>query len=188
MAGRKPGGWAGPGRRRLQRIELRLSRGRTRLIRQNGVRRSSSEVTESLKAVLFSPEDLGLVRGPASGRRKLLDSAISQLRPGYGALLADYARLYENKLRILRDWREKPSLLDPLEEFSRSLCLYSARLIRYRASFAARLAALAGPHPPGVLRRRGEAGDPVPRPSPPSPTPRPRRRPSWRRFSSGRRP
>ena len=130
---------------RAQRVELRFYRGRARLIRQNGVRRSPSEVTEALKAVLFSPEDLGLVRGPAAGRRKLLDSAISQLRPGYGALLADYARLYENKLRILRDWREKPSLLDPLEEFSRSLCLYSARLIRYRASFAARLAALAGP-------------------------------------------
>lgn len=130
---------------RVQRVELRFYRGRARLIRQNGVRRSSREVTEALKAVLFSPEDLSLVRGPAAGRRKLMDSAISQLRPGYGALLADYTRLYDNKLSILRDWREKPSLLDTLEEFSQGLCLCSARLIRYRASFAARLAALAGP-------------------------------------------
>ena len=130
---------------REQTVELRLFRGKSRSLRCNGVRRSAAELTENLKAVLFSPEDLELVRGPAANRRRLLDGAISQLRPGYAALLGDFGRLYENKTRILRDWREKPDLLEPLDEFSESLCLCSARLIRYRASFARRLQETAAP-------------------------------------------
>lgn len=130
---------------RDQKIELLFARGRSRQMKVNGGKRSPGEMSRELKAILFSPDDLGMVRGPAAGRRKLMDAAISQLRPGYGALLADFHRLYENKTRILKDWREKPALLDALEEFSYSLAACSAKLIRYRASFARRLAAAAGP-------------------------------------------
>ena len=130
---------------RDQRIELRLARGRPRQMKLNGGKRRSTEGADALKAILFSPDDLGMVRGPAAGRRKLMDAAISQLRPGYAALLADYNRVYENKLRILKDWREKPSLLEALDDFSESLCRYSAKLIRYRASFARRLSEAAAP-------------------------------------------
>lgn len=129
---------------RDQRVELLIQRGRARQLRQNGVKRAGAELRETLKAILFSPDDLGMIRGPAAGRRKLMDAAISQLRPGYAALLAEYGRLYEHKTRILRDWREKPSLLDALEEFSQSLCAAGARLIRYRAAFVRRLNQAAG--------------------------------------------
>ena len=130
---------------REQRIELRLARGRARQMTRNGAKLTPGEMRENLKAILFSPDDLGMVRGPASARRRLMDTAISQLRPGYAALLTDFNRLYENKTRILKDWREKPSLLDTLDDFSESLCVCSAKLIRYRAAFARRLAEKAAP-------------------------------------------
>lgn len=130
---------------REQKIEIRLARGRSRQLRRNGVKTSPGEMRENLKAILFSPDDLGIVRGSASSRRRLMDTAISQLRPGYAALISDFNRLYENKNRILKDWREKPSLLDALDDFSENLCRCSAKIIRYRASFAARLAAEAAP-------------------------------------------
>ena len=130
---------------RDQKMELRFCRGRTRQIWRNGVKKRPSEAADALKVILFSPDDLGMVRGPAAGRRRMMDTAISQLRPGYAALLSDYNKLYENKLRILKDWREKPSLLEALDDFSESLCRYSARLIRYRASFARRLGEAAAP-------------------------------------------
>jgi len=130
---------------RDQTVELLLARGRSRQIRQNGVKRSPGELRETLKAILFSPDDLGMIRGPAASRRKMMDAAISQLRPGYAALLSDFNRIYENKTRILKDWREKPSLLDTLEDFSRELCSCSARLIRYRSAFARRLHQASGP-------------------------------------------
>ena len=130
---------------RDQKTELRLYRGKTRQMWRNGVKKRPSEAADALKVILFSPDDLAMVRGSAAGRRKLMDAAISQLRPGYAAALSDYNKVYENKLRILKDWREKPSLLEPLDDFSESLCRYSARLIRYRAAFARRLAEAAAP-------------------------------------------
>jgi DNA replication and repair protein RecF len=132
-------------RGRDHQAEILFARGRSRLIRRNGVKSSSSELGEGLTAVLFCPDDLFLVRGGAAGRRRLLDMAIGQLRPGYAAVLTEYGRLYEHKTRILRDWHDKPSLLEALDEFSDALCLASARLIRYRAAFSARLAAAATP-------------------------------------------
>ena len=129
---------------RNQTIELFLYKGKRRMIRQNGVKKTGTELNESLKSVLFSPEDLGLVRGPASGRRKLLDTAITQLRPGYDSLINDYSRINENKMRILKDWREKPDLLETLEDFSESMCRYSAKIIRYRASYVQKLNDAAG--------------------------------------------
>ena len=98
---------------REQKLELRLGRGRSRQFRRNGARLSPEEMRENLKAILFSPDDLGMVRGPAASRRK--------------------------------DWRDKPSVLDALDDFSENLCRCSARIIRYRASFSARLCEKAAP-------------------------------------------
>jgi len=125
---------------REQRMEILLRRGRTRTMKRNGVKLSAGETEQCMKAILFSPDDLAMIRGAASLRRRMLDAAITQLRPGYGALIAEYRRLQENKTRILRDWREKPSLLDTLDVFSDGMCMCSAKIIRYRASFARRLA------------------------------------------------
>ena len=74
-----------------------------------------------------------------------MDAAIGQLRPNYAKLAGEYARLYDQKSAILRDWREKPSLLDALDDFSARMCAVSAKLIRYRAAFVKRLAEAATP-------------------------------------------
>ena len=128
---------------REQRLKIELRRGQRKRIELNGVRKSAGELSESIRAVLFCPEDLNMIREGAAARRRLMDMAISQLRPGYGRLLSDFNRLYENKTRILRDYREDRSMLDTLEEFSDGMSRVSAQIIRYRASFARRLAAAA---------------------------------------------
>ena len=72
------------------------------------------------------------VTGFRAVRRRLLDTAIGQIRPQYNEILSEFNRLFEHKTRILKDWREKPSLLETLDEFSDGLCRCSAKLIRYR--------------------------------------------------------
>lgn len=125
---------------RQQTVRIVLKRGVRKSITQNGVKKTAGELSDSLKAVLFCPDDLGIIKSGAAERRRLLDMAISQLRPGYAALLSEFNRLYEHKMRILKDWREKPTLLDTLDDFSQSMCRVSAQIIRYRASFSQRLA------------------------------------------------
>jgi len=129
---------------REQRIELLYRRGLARRIRRNGLRTTGTELGETMRAVFFGPEELQLVRGGPGPRRQLIDRAIAQLRPGYGKRMEEYRRILEQKRAILKNWREKRSLLEPLEEYSSALCAASAHIIRARGSYVRRLAQEAG--------------------------------------------
>jgi DNA replication and repair protein RecF len=126
--------------RRDTNIEVRMHRERRRQIFFNGVRQASAaEMPERLGVVLFSPDDLEIIRGGPAARRRFMDQAISQLRPKYANALSEYGRIYEHKTRILRDWREKPSLLETLDDFSLRMAKISSELIYYRSSWCERL-------------------------------------------------
>ncbi len=127
-------------------LEARLHRGERRQLFSNGVKlKTAGELGEVLNTILFCPEDLSLIREGAAERRRFLDDAICQLRPKYAAALAEYKRLYEQKTRILRDWEEKPSLLDTLDDFTLRMAQVGAVVIHYRAHFVRRLGQLSPP-------------------------------------------
>jgi DNA replication and repair protein RecF len=130
---------------REQEIQIGLTLGVRKRVFVNGVKRNAAELSELLRVVLFSPGDLNMIKDGAQARRRFMDMAISQLRPAYAKLLAEYARLYEHKRRILRDWREKPALLDALDDFSDGLCRCGAQIVRYRAAFVQKLTEAAIP-------------------------------------------
>lgn len=125
---------------REQKIEIVLKRGRKKNLIVNGAKvKRSADLSGKITAVLFCPEDLALVKGGPAVRRRLMDLAICQMRPKYAAFLSDFNRIYENKLRILKDFSKKPSLLDTLDEFSGAMAQRSAQLIYYRAHFVKKL-------------------------------------------------
>ena len=130
---------------REQTVNLRMQNGRPKRILVNSVKKTASELSQVVNTVLFCPDDLNLIKEGAAVRRRLMDNAISQIRPRYAELLSDFNRLYENKTRILKDWREKPALLDTLDDFSDGMARVSAQLIRYRAAYALRLNEAAAP-------------------------------------------
>lgn len=125
---------------REQTIEAKLFHGRRRELYANGVKlKNATEMTARFSAVMFGPDDLNMIKEGAVVRRKLMDQCLSQLRPGYIAALTEFNRLYEHKTRILRDFREKPALLELLDDFDFRLAQQSAKLIYYRTAFAAAL-------------------------------------------------
>lgn len=130
---------------REQTINIKLQPGQAKKISVNYVKKSAGELSQVVNAVLFCPDDLNMIKEGAAVRRRLMDNAISQIRPRYAQYLSEFNRLYEHKTRILKDWRDKPSLLDTLDEFSEGMCRASAQLIRYRASFVQRLKEAAAP-------------------------------------------
>ena len=141
---------------RDQTIDISLNAAGRKKILVNGVKkRSAAELSGKLCCVLFSPDDMELIRGGAITRRRLMDGAISQLRPNYAAALSRFNKYYDHKVRILRDWREKPDLLEVLDDFNYNLAHLGAQLIYYRAAWCRRLAEAAGAvH--GEVSGRGE--------------------------------
>ena len=74
------------GREKDIRMEIPQS-GRTNAT-VNGVKvKRQFDLAEQIRCVLFSPEDLHIVKGAASGRRAFADDALCQLLPRYGARL-----------------------------------------------------------------------------------------------------
>ena len=97
--------------------------------------RSATALPGVLTTVLFCPDDLLVLKSGAAGRRKLVDTALCQLRPGYAQALGEYQKLYDSKSRILKDYNDRPSLLEPLPEFNYRMAQVGAILISYRARY-----------------------------------------------------
>lgn len=130
---------------RTQELVMRIPRGGKKAFFANGVRlKSAADLRGRLTAVLFYPEDLKIVREGASVHRRLMDTVLFQLRPRYASLISEFTRLYDRKTRILKDWREKPSLLELLEDYNLRLAQLGTEIARFRAAFAEELSKRAG--------------------------------------------
>lgn len=118
---------------------------RPRQLYVGGVKqRSAASLPGILTTVLFCPDDLLILKNGAAGRRKLIDTALCQLRPGYAQALGEYQKLYESKAKILKEYRDIPSLLEPLPEFNYRMAQVGAILISYRAKYLRELSGYAG--------------------------------------------
>lgn len=102
----------------------------------NGVKvKRQFDLAEHLRCVLFSPEDLHIVKGAASGRRGFVDDGLCQLRPRYGQLLSRYQHLLDSKSKLLKTQENRESALAMLPEYDLQLAGCGASLIAYRARF-----------------------------------------------------
>ncbi len=68
----------------------------------------------SLNAVMFSPEDLQLIKGDASVRRRFFNMQIAQTDPVYYDMLLKYNRILLHRNRLLKDIREKKASAEML--------------------------------------------------------------------------
>jgi DNA replication and repair protein RecF len=92
-----------------------------------------------LNAVIFSPEDLMLIKEGPSERRRFLDITISQLKPAYFYELQQYAKLLAQRNSLLKELKEKRQLIGTLDIWNENLSKTGARIIRARADFIKRL-------------------------------------------------
>ena len=105
---------------RLERIELEIrtsGRARTRLGGAPVGRRR--DVLGILRATIFSPERVAVVRGDPSERRHFVDELLVQLAPRYHAIIRDYDKALRQRNALLRDiaaGRAKPVGLEAWDE------------------------------------------------------------------------
>ncbi|MGI6169244.1 MAG: DNA replication/repair protein RecF, partial [Christensenellales bacterium] len=71
------------------------------------------EMMGHITAVMFSPEDLMLVKQGPGERRRFLDMAISQLRPAYFYALQQYHRALRQRNQLLKQSGAGRHLLQP---------------------------------------------------------------------------
>ena len=86
--------------------------------------------------VMFSPEDLGLIKGAPSDRRRFVDSAISQLYPKYFANLINYNKTLLEKNSLLKKLKQNGVRNDvTLSVWNEQLAEYGTLIYNYRREF-----------------------------------------------------
>ena len=82
--------------------------------------------------VLFSPEDLSIVKEGPSERRRFLDMQLSQLRPQYFYSLQRAVRTLNQRNALLKEIARNPSLLPTLDMWDEQLALIGSEIAKNR--------------------------------------------------------
>jgi DNA replication and repair protein RecF len=101
------------------------------------------ELIGSLNAVLFSPEDLALIKGAPQGRRRFLDGEISQASPAYYENLIKYNRVLAQRNILLKKIREGSAKKALLESWDFQLSNLAAAIVKKRLEAVKKLNMLA---------------------------------------------
>jgi len=84
-------------------IEVTFSEEKGKSTRINGLpKKSAAGLLPEVQVVLFIPDDLQMVKGPASMRRRFLDQEIAQVNPSYAYDLSRYNKVLQQRNSLLR--------------------------------------------------------------------------------------
>ena len=126
------------------------------LVDQKPIRRFS-DMMGCLQCVIFSPEDLGLIREGPSMRRRYLDMMISQVNRGYFIALQQYRSGLEQRNALLKNMRATgQNNAGMLDVFEQAMAAPAAVIVAARKKVIAMLAELAADTYRGISGRDGE--------------------------------
>ncbi len=100
-----------------------------------------SEMLDNVITVIFSPEDLQIVKSDPSNRRNFMDREISQLYPSYFSDIYDYRKIINNKNSLLK---EKNINHDMIDVYNSMLSEISARIMIKRVGFIENINKISG--------------------------------------------
>ena len=120
----------------------------TKQARVNGAPRRGMDLIGHLRAVLFLPEDLTLISGSPSERRRYIDVALCQIDRGYCQALARYQKVVTQRNSLLRQLQEQgqgdsPSVAAQLSFWDDQLVEHGTQVLSRRHGYLADLAPIA---------------------------------------------
>ena len=123
-------------------LSFTFARGARRRITYAGESLRQRDLVGILPMVLFSPEDLFLVKGAPALRRRYLDAELSQASPAYYGELLRYTRILKQRNAVLKDIRERLAAPDDLPPWDAQLAKSAAYIVTRRIAAVAQLGAL----------------------------------------------
>jgi len=120
-------------------ISLRIE-GRRRNYTINDKKKRPADLLGRMPCVVFTPDDLFMIKGPAEERRRTVDETGDQLSPTYARLRTSYTRVLRQRNAALK--AEVSG--DHISAHDEQLIEHGTKLTIHRARLAERLAAKAG--------------------------------------------
>jgi DNA replication and repair protein RecF len=126
------------GSRRVM-LELQINKQGSNKARVSGNPVRTNELPRYAQVVLFAPEDLTIVRGDPSSRRRFADQLLVQRTPRMAGVLADYDRTLRQRTTLLKSARArgmKVEQLTTLDVWDDKLISLGAQIIEARDRLA----------------------------------------------------
>jgi DNA replication and repair protein RecF len=112
----------------------------------NGVKKRLRDLFGVFNAVLFLPQDLRILEGPPTERRRYLDNVLMQADPNYARTLAEYSRVITQRNALLKQIASNSASEKQLEFWDDQLGKLAAFLVHQRALTLIELQHLAAPY------------------------------------------
>ncbi|HEY8921235.1 MAG TPA: DNA replication/repair protein RecF [Candidatus Limnocylindria bacterium] len=107
----------------------------------NGLPRRASAIGDTVRVVLFRPEEMLLLVGAPSERRRFMDAILSQRHRAAARDLAELGRILAQRNALLRAIRREEATPDNLAFWDEQLAAVGARVLAARLDLVAELAA-----------------------------------------------
>lgn len=121
-------------------VEILLPSAGKRRIKISGQEASrSGELLGHITGVLFSPEDLRVVKDGPAERRRMIDMTLSQIRPAYYYALQRYNRALKQRNEALKTAAYSPAILDTLDMWDEQLAVAGSELMSHRRAYITEL-------------------------------------------------
>ena len=123
---------------RTGRIEYFIGEKKNVLV--NGVKLNKlSQLLGNINSIIFSPDDIEVLKGAPQKRRKFLNMMISQLRPAYLFNLNAYNKTLEQRNNYLRQIKLENKPEEMLEIWDEKLATHAQIIYTYREEFVEKI-------------------------------------------------
>lgn len=99
----------------------------------NGLKRRAGDLQSAVNVVLFLPQDMALVEGSPSERRRYLDDTLSQIDPVYALALSEYQKILSQRNALLKQLQDRSGGAAELEFWDGEISRQGATIIAARA-------------------------------------------------------
>lgn len=118
------------------KIDITIRRDKSKIVAVNNEKiRKATELLGLLNVVLFSPEDLSIIKDGPSERRKFIDVELCQLDSIYLYNLSKYNKIIDQRNRLIKDSYMNRELLETLAIWDKQLVTYGSAVIEKRSEF-----------------------------------------------------
>ena len=115
---------------------IKIELGNRKNVYINGIKiKKLSELLGNINVIIFTPDDINILKGGPQNRRRFLDIMISQLRPNYMHNLNLYLKTLEQRNNYLRQIKEENKNEDLLNIWDEKLVEYGIKIYNYRKEF-----------------------------------------------------
>ena len=123
-----------------EQLEIHIRKNGRKSIAVNGYpARRINELFGCFQVVLFSPEDLSLIKSGPAKRRKFMDMEICQVDPVYLYQLQQYSKVLRQRNQLLKEIAKKAATKDTIFAWDEQLVSYGVKIMERRRQFTEQL-------------------------------------------------